>query len=198
MFVLGLTGGIACGKTTATNFFFKKGIEIVDADEISRKLQKNGQPAFDGIYSKYGPSILGPDQEIDRKILRDKAFSNLVEKKWLEDLMHPLIREAIIQAFSNIKSKWAVYSAPLWSERNQFERVLVIDSPKSLQLERIKNRDKSNTTIAESILDAQMSSHDRINYATDLIINDSSIDVLNNKLEFYYNLYTRLANDKKS
>ena len=112
--------------------------------------------------------------------------------------MHPLIREAIIQAFSNIKSKWAVYSAPLWSERNQFERVLVIDSPRYIQLERIKNRDKSNTTIAESILDAQMSSHDRIDYATDLIINDSSIDVLNNKLEFYYNLYTRLANDKKS
>ena len=68
MFILGLTGGIACGKTTATNFFFKKGIEIVDAVEISRKLQKNGQPAFDAIYSKYGPSILGPDQEIDRKI----------------------------------------------------------------------------------------------------------------------------------
>jgi dephospho-CoA kinase len=198
MFILGLTGGIAAGKTTATDFFSNKGIQIVDADEISRNLQKNGEAGYVEILQRYGDGILGPDKEIDRKKLREKAFSKPDEKEWLESLMHPLIREATMNAFNSVKSDWAIYSAPLWSNRNQFERVLVIDAPKHIQLERIKSRDNTNIEIAEGILNAQISSNDRINYATDLIVNDGSIDELNNKLEFYFNLYTRLANDKKS
>jgi len=198
MFILGLTGGIASGKTTATDFFLNKGIQIVDADEISRNLQKNGEAGYVEILRRYGDGILGPDKEIDRKKLREKTFSKLDEKKWLESLMHPLIREATMNTFNDVKSDWAIYSAPLWSNRNQFERVLVIDAPKHIQLERIKSRDNTNIEIAEAILNAQISSNERINFATDLIINDGSIDELNNKLEFYFNLYTSITNDKKS
>lgn len=198
MFILGLTGGIASGKTTATNFFSNKGIQIVDADKISRNLQKNGEAGYVEILQRYGDGILGPDKEIDRKKLREKAFSKPDEKEWLESLMHPLIREATMNAFNDVKSDWVIYSAPLWSNRNQFERVLVIDAPKHIQLERIKNRDNTNIQIAEGILNAQISSNERINFATDLIINDGSIDELNNKLEFYFNLYTRISDDKKS
>lgn len=196
MFVLGLTGGIASGKTTATDFFSKKGIDVVDADEISRNLQKKGQAGYLEIVKRYGKDILGADDEIDRKKLREIAFSQESEKQWLEDLMHPLIRETTMNAFNNVKSKWSIYSAPLWNDQNKFERVLVIDAPKYLQIQRIKERDSINFKIAEGILNAQISSNDRINYATDLIINDGTIDELNNKLDFYYNLYNKLFNDK--
>ena len=198
MFILGLTGGIASGKTSATDFFSNKGIQLVDADEISRTLQKNGEAGYVEILQRYGDGILGPDKEIDRKKLREKAFSKPNEKEWLETLMPPLIREATMNAFNDVKSDWAIFSAPLWSNRNQFERVLVIDAPKHIQLERIKSRDNTNIEIAEGILNAQISSNERINFATDLIINDGSIDELSNKIEFYFNLYTRIANDKKS
>ncbi len=197
-FSIAIDGSSASGKTTATDFFSNKGIQIVDADEISRNFQKNGEAGYVEILQRYGDGILGPDKEIDRKKLREKAFSKPNEKEWLESLMHPLIREATMNAFNDVKSDWAIYSAPLWSNRNQFERVLVIDAPKHIQLERIKSRDNTNLEIAESILNAQISSNDRINFATDLIINDGSIDELTNKLEFYFNLYTRIANDKKS
>ena len=109
MFILGLTGGIAAGKTTATDFFSNKGIQIVDADEISRNLQKNGEAGYVEILQRYGDGILGPDKEIDRKKLREKAFSKPDEKEWLESLMHPLIREATINAFNDVKSDWAIY-----------------------------------------------------------------------------------------
>ena len=196
MFVLGLTGGIASGKTTATDFFSKKGIDVVDADEISRNLQKKGQAGYLEIVKRYGKDILGADDEIDRKKIREIAFGKESEKQWLEDLMHPLIRETTMNAFNNVKSKWSIYSAPLWNDQNKFERVLVIDAPKHLQIQRIKERDSINFKIAEGILNAQISSNDRINYATDLIINDGTIDELNNKLDFYYNLYNKLFNDK--
>ena len=138
MFVLGLTGGIASGKTTATDFFSKKGIDVVDADEISRNLQKKGQAGYLEILKRYGKDILGAGDEIDRKKLREIAFSQESEKQWLEDLMHPLIRETTMNAFNNVKSKWSIYSAPLWNDQNKFERVLVIDAPKHLQIQRIK------------------------------------------------------------
>ena len=198
MFILGLTGGIAAGKTTVTNFFSSMGIQTVDADEISRNLQKNGEAGYVEILKRYGDGILGPDKEIDRKKLREKAFSKPDEKEWLESLMHPLIREATTNAFNNVKSSWAIYSAPLWSNRNKFDRVLVIDAPKHLQLKRIKKRDNTNIEIAEGILNAQISSNERINFATDLIVNDGTIDDLHNKLEFYYNLYNTISNERES
>ena len=93
MLIVGLTGGVASGKTTATNFFKEKGINVIDADEISRELQQSGSKAYEEIIARFGKKILAPNKEIDRKILREIAFSNVSERKWLEDLMHPLIKE---------------------------------------------------------------------------------------------------------
>jgi len=97
MFTVGITGGIATGKSTATDFFAKKGIDIIDADEISRNLQEKGQVGYEAIVKKYGSKILTNDEELDRGKLREIAFKNKADKKWLEELMHPLIREKIIE-----------------------------------------------------------------------------------------------------
>ena len=198
MFTLGITGGIAAGKSTATNFFAKKGVDIIDADEISRDLQKKGQAGYEAIVKKYGSEVLMADESIDRTKLREIAFKNSADKKWLEELMHPLIRENILEAFGKINSKWAIYSAPLWGPKNKFDRVLVVDAPENLQVERIANRDKSTKKIAESIIKTQMNRHERISYSDDYLINDSTPEDFEKKLNFYFQIYEKLANEEKN
>jgi len=198
MFTLGITGGIAAGKSTATNFFAKKGVDIIDADEISRDLQKKGQAGYEAIVKKYGSEVLMADESIDRTKLREIAFKNSADKKWLEELMHPLIRENILEAFGKINSKWAIYSAPLWGPKNKFDRVLVVDAPENLQVERIANRDKSTKKIAESIIKTQMNRHERISYSDDFLINDSTPEDFEKKLNFYFQIYEKLANEEKN
>ena len=198
MFTLGLTGGIATGKSTATDFFAKKGIDIVDADEISRDLQKKGQVGYEAILKKYSPSILTHEGDIDRAKLREIAFKDESEKNWLEELMHPLIRQEILVAFSKIKSKWAIYSAPLWSSKNKFDRVLVIDAPEKIQIQRISDRDKSTKKTAKEIIKTQMKRNKRISFSDDLLINDDSMEVFKRKLEFYFTIYEKQANEEKN
>jgi len=112
--------------------------------------------------------------------------------------MHPIIREKIIEGFSNINSKWAIYSAPLWGPKNKFNRVLVIDAPEHLQIERIANRDKSTKKIAETIIKTQMNRNERISYSDDLLINDDSVEDFERKLDFYFQIYEKLANEEKN
>ena len=193
MFILGLTGGIATGKTTATDFFATKGIEIIDADEISRSLQLKGAAGYSQVLQEFGKDILDDNEEINRYALRKIAFDNKTNKAKLEEIMHPLIRSEIMQGFENIKSKWGIYSAPLWSKRNKFKRTLVINSSPYIQSQRIKARDNSSDDVIKKILTEQMSYKERISFADDLIFNDGSLETFLAKLDFYYKLYDRLA-----
>jgi dephospho-CoA kinase len=193
MFILGLTGGIATGKTTATDFFASKGIEIIDADEISRSLQLKGAAGYSQVLQEFGKDILDDNEEINRSALRKIAFANKTNKEKLEGIMHPLIRAEIMQGFENIKSKWGIYSAPLWSNRNKFKRTLVINSSPHIQSERIKARDNSSDEVIQKILSEQMSYKERISFADDLIFNDGSLETFLAKLDFYYKLYDKLA-----
>ena len=195
MFSVGLTGGVATGKTTASNFFSEKGIDIIDADEISRSLQSIGASGYQEIVKKFGNEILNIDKSINRKTLREIAFNDLNNKKWLEDLMHPMIRDEVIKQFEKVESTWAIYSAPLWSEKNIFNRTLVIDASREVQLQRIITRDSCSEEVAEKVIAQQISSTERNCYATDLIFNDSSLEEFKNKLEFYFELYNKLANE---
>ena len=99
MFILGLTGGIATGKTTASDFFASKGIEIIDADEISRSLQLKGAAGYRQVLQEFGKDILDDNEEINRSALRKIAFANKTNKEKLEGIMHPLIRSEIMQGF---------------------------------------------------------------------------------------------------
>ena len=193
MFILGLTGGIATGKTTATDFFASKGIEIIDADEISRSLQLKGATGYRQVLQEFGKDILDDNEEINRSALRKIAFANKTNKEKLEGIMHPLIRTEIMQGFENIKSKWGIYSAPLWSNRNKFKRTLVINSSPHIQSQRIKARDNSSDEVLKKILTEQMSYKERISFADDLIFNDGSLETFLAKLDFYYKLYDKLA-----
>ena len=195
MFTVGLTGGVAAGKSTTTNFFIDKGITVVDADTISRNLQLKGEEGYEKIVKKFSDDILDSNGQIDRKKIREIAFSDPKNKKWLEDLMHPMIRDEVIKQFEKVESSWAIYSAPLWSRKNKFNRTLVIDAPKEYQLQRIIERDNCSKEVAEQVIAQQISSNERNCYATDLIINDGSLEDFRNKLEFYFELYNSLANE---
>jgi len=195
MFTVGLTGGVAAGKSTATNFFIEKGIAVVDADTISRNLQLRGEEGYEKIVKKFSDDILDPNNEIDRKKIREIAFSNPENKKWLEDLMHPMIRDEVVKQLEAVESVWAIYSAPLWSNKNVFNRTLVIDAPKDVQLQRIIARDNCTKEVAEQVIAQQISSTERNCYATDLIVNDGALEDFKNKLEFYFELYNNLANE---
>ena len=178
MFTLGLTGGIATGKTTATDFFKAKGIDVIDADEVSRSLQQKGQQGYKKIVEKFGSEVLDANEEIDRAKLREVAFSTEANRATLEAIMHPMIRAQIANLFGQVKSKWAIYSAPIWSGKNQFSRNLIIDAPKAIQIERISKRDKNDKDLAEKIIDQQMGYKERISFADDFIMNDGDLDEL--------------------
>ena len=195
MFTIGITGGIATGKSLATDFFAVKDIDIIDADKISRSLQEPGEAGYEAIVKKFGTAVLSKDHTIIRSELRTLAFSNKDTKKWLEDLMHPMIAQKVLEGFEQAKSKWAVYSAPLWSEKNKFNRVMVIDAPRSQQIERIIKRDNSSVELAGQIVDQQLLRHQRAGFANDFLMNDSSIESFERKLDFYFNLYNKLADD---
>ena len=195
MFTVGITGGIATGKSLATDFFAVKDIDIIDADKISRSLQEPGEAGYEAIVKKFGTAVLSKDHTIIRSELRTLAFSNKDTKKWLEDLMHPMIAQKVLEGFEQAKSKWAVYSAPLWSEKNKFNRVMVIDAPRSQQIERIIKRDNSSVELAGQIVDQQLLRHQRAGFANDFLMNDSSIESFERKLDFYFNLYNKLADD---
>ena len=195
MFTVGITGGIATGKSLATDFFAAKDIDIIDADKISRSLQEPGQVGYEAIVKKLGDAVLSEDKTIIRSKLRNLAFRNNETKKWLEDLMHPLIGQIVLEGFEQAKSKWAIYSAPLWSEKNKFDRIMVIDAPKALQIERIIKRDKSSAELAEQIVDQQLHRNKRVGFANDFLMNDSTIESFEGKLDFYFNLYNKLADD---
>tara|TARA_Y100000816_G_scaffold76783_1_gene52016 strand:+ start:6756 stop:7352 length:597 start_codon:yes stop_codon:yes gene_type:complete len=198
MFTVGITGGIATGKSLATDFFAAKDIDIIDADKISRSLQEPGQVGYEAIVKKLGDAVLSEDKTIIRSKLRNLAFRNNETKKWLEDLMHPLIGQIVLEGFEQVKSKWAIYSAPLWSEKNKFDRIMVIDAPKALQIERIIKRDKSSAELAEQIVDQQLHRNKRVGFANDFLMNDSTIESFEGKLDFYFNLYNKLADGSKN
>ncbi|URQ63309.1 dephospho-CoA kinase [SAR86 cluster bacterium] len=189
MFLVGVTGGIATGKTLACNFFKKKNIEIVDADEISRSLQEIGQKGYVEVIKAFGDEVLKPNKELDKAKLRKIIFSDQKKKDELEGIMHPIIGEKTLEDVAKIKSKWGVYSAPIWGKYDNFNRTLVIDAPEKTQIERIIKRDNVGEEEAKIIIDKQMSRHSRISFATDFILNDSSIEDFERKLEFYFNFF---------
>jgi dephospho-CoA kinase len=112
--------------------------------------------------------------------------------------MHPMIGQKVLEGFEQAKSKWSIYSAPLWSEENKFDRVMVIDAPRHQQIERIIKRDNSSLELAGQIVDQQMHRHQRIAFANDFLMNDSSTESFESRLDFYFKLYNKLADDSKS
>ncbi|MFT6968216.1 MAG: dephospho-CoA kinase [Cellvibrionaceae bacterium] len=193
-FILGVTGGIGSGKSAATDHFFSLGIHIVDADVIAHELVARGSPLLLTIKEHFGDDILlGSDElnnaELNRVKLREIVFNNPQEKKWLENLLHPLIRKKIRAELAAANSHYAILSAPLLFENNlqlEVDRVLVIDCDESLQYERASLRDNSDREMIKKIMQQQLDRNTRLARADDVIENMGSLADLKQSVEHYH------------
>lgn len=182
-FVIGLTGGIASGKTTVANLFHEHfNIGIVDADIVARDVVLPGTPGLNAIVEHFGKEILDNQGTLNRKELRSRIFSVQKEQNWLNNLLHPLIREKMAQDLDKITTPYALLVVPLLVE-NQLQsmanRILVVDVDVDTQIERTIERDKVSREQVDSIISAQASRTQRLELADDVIVNnDETISLL--------------------
>ncbi|EHK9183210.1 dephospho-CoA kinase [Vibrio vulnificus] len=175
--VIGLTGGIASGKTTVANLFQQHfAIDIVDADIVARQVVTPGSAGLTAIVDHFGVDILTHEGELDRGKLRQRIFAHSEEKQWLNALLHPMIRRKMIEDLAQVSSPYALLVVPLLVE-NQLQtlcdRVLVVDVEEKTQLQRTMDRDGVDEQQVRAILKAQASRHERLALADDVIKNDS-------------------------
>ena len=190
--VLGLTGGIGCGKTAVSNMLAELGITIVDADIIARQVVEPGTEGLNAIVKHFGTDILNEHGALNRSELRARIFSNTEQKAWLNALLHPLIRTKLITDLKNAQSDYVVLVAPLLFENeldSYCNRTLLIDVPVEIQITRTTKRDNISTEQAKQIIDAQMSRENKQQKADDILnnnrhLNDVKQDLL--KLHKYY------------
>ena len=174
--VIGLTGGIASGKTTVANLFkqqFK--IDIVDADIVAREVVAPGTPGLNAIIEHFGHDIVREDQTLDRAKLREKIFSNSDEKAWLNALLHPIIREKMIEDLQQVTSEYALLVVPLLVENkldSLCDRVLVVDVEPNTQISRTMKRDNVSEDQVRAILASQASREQRFALADDVVKNN--------------------------
>lgn len=193
--ILGLTGGIGSGKSAAAQCFVDLGVHLVDADNAARWVVEPGRPALARIAEHFGPSVLQADGTLNRSALRELIFKDPQQRVWLESLLHPLIREEIRQYLARAESAYAILVSPLLLETSQHQmvqRVLVIDVPESVQIERTVLRDKTNEEQVRAILKAQASREERLSRADDVIVNDRDPAWLKSEVERLHHFYLTL------
>ncbi|KTC86800.1 dephospho-CoA kinase [Legionella brunensis] len=196
MYCVGLTGNIASGKSTVATFFKDNGITVISADEVSRELTAPNLPAYEAIHLHFGNSVIKSPGELDRSKLRQIIFTNPNERVWLEQLLHPLIREHIIHLLSVSKSPYTVVEIPLLKDRSIYpylNRVLVVLADPEEQIRRVMARDKSSREHAQAILTTQPSNLMRQKIADDIVLNNGSLVDLREKIAQLHEKYLHLA-----
>ena len=195
--IIGLTGGIGSGKSAAGIEFEKLGITVIDADEISQKASLKNSKAYKEIVEYFGASILDNSQNIDRRKLRNIVFNDDEQKKKLEQILHPAIREDISFAISNSKSPYTIIMVPLIYETNSkdnYNRILVIDCDEDIQISRAVSRDGASEEDIKKIINSQATKKERLSIADDVINNNSSIEKLSEKVLHLHKNYLELIN----
>ncbi|MFK3974696.1 dephospho-CoA kinase [Pseudomonas sp. NPDC087358] len=193
--ILGLTGGIGSGKSAAAQCFVDLGVHLVDADNAARWVVEPGRPALAQIAERFGAGVLQADGTLNRAALRELIFKDPPQRLWLEGLLHPLIREEITQYLARAQSPYAILVSPLLLETTQHQmvkRVLVIDVPEAVQIQRTVLRDKTNEEQVRAILKAQATRQERLNRADDVIINDRDPAWLKSEVERLHHFYLTL------
>lgn len=196
-FIIGLTGGIGSGKTTIANIFAEHNITIVDADIVARDVVEVGSPALAYISKHFGANFIQADGQLDRALLRKQIFSNDADKLWLNNLLHPLIREQLIAQMKAAKSAYCLLVAPLLIENNLtvlVNRVLVIDVSETTQISRTTTRDNNSVEQVKAIIASQASRKVKQDYADDLLNNDNNtLEELKDAVEKLHQDYLTLA-----
>jgi dephospho-CoA kinase len=172
---IGLTGGIASGKTMVADFFSELGVPIIDTDVIARQVVEPGTTALEEIRGTFGDAVMQEGGSLNRKALREIVFADTAKRKQLEAILHPRIREETMRQVAAVVEPYMIIVVPLLVESPMsalMDRVLVVDCSEETQLRRLLSRDGENVVTAQRIIDAQASRADRLSIADDVINND--------------------------
>ncbi len=198
--ILGLTGGIGSGKTAVADHFASLGVHVVDADQAARWVVEPGCPALQQIAEHFGEGILLPNGGLDRAALRKRVFRSPEERKWLEQLLHPLIRAEIARHLALAESPYAIMVSPLLVESGQYrqvDRVLVVDVPEALQIQRTIGRDQASEEQVRAILKVQAGREERLRHADDVLLNDRDLSWLKSEVERLHRFYLTLRGGRQ-
>jgi dephospho-CoA kinase len=197
VFKVGLTGGIGCGKTTVGKLFAELNVPVIDADDIAHWLVELGQPALLEISKIFGNEILNADNSLNRQHLREMVFSDPQQKQRLEAILHPLIFASMQEKIDHLDSPYCILSIPLLFETHMthfVDRLLVVDCPVEVQIERVKHRDSLADARIQSIIDSQVPREVRLSHADDIIDNsETSSGQLAEHVKKLHNLYLSIS-----
>ncbi len=177
-FIIGLTGGVAAGKSEVTRRFEALGIHVADADLAARAVVEPGQPALAAIVERFGAGMLQPDGSLDRRRLRERIFADAEARRALEAITHPAIRGLLEAECRAATSPYALAAIPLLAEAGGrasypwLDRIVVVDAPVELQHARLMRRDGVDETLASRMIEAQASREARLALADDVVVND--------------------------
>ena len=200
MFAVGLTGGIASGKTRISNLFAELGVPVIDTDVISRKLLEPGELAYRQVCDHFGSDILDADDRIDRARLREIVFTDPDEKSWLETMLHPLIYQRSHEAvLEHSRKNYVLVVIPLLFETNfqsLVDRILVVDCPPEVQIERLVKRDNIDEDLAGKMISQQLGNAARLARAHDVIDNRSNDSDLPSQVKSLHQAYLKQSADR--
>jgi dephospho-CoA kinase len=200
-FRVGLTGGIASGKSTASKFFGALGVPIIDTDQLARDVVEPGQPPLERLVERFGTSILTPDGHLDRPALRNIVFSDPRARADLEALTHPAIGAAVEAKSAEVGGIYQILVLPLLVEKNlgsQLNRVVVVDCDEELQIRRLQARDGSTLEQARAILNVQASRATRLKASHDVIKNDGDMSAVRDQVAKLHAKYLELAQQART
>ena len=199
-YIVGLTGGIGSGKSTACALFAELGVEIVDADHVSRSVVAPGSPALQQLREQFGDAVVTPDGSLDRAWLRSRIFNDAAARRQVEALLHPLIRSAMLEQIQRSRSAWLILAAPLLLENRAYDfvdRVLVIDADEAIQVARTSKRDHASKDEVRRIMQVQLPRSERLARADDVISNNGDTASLRRQVQEYSTLYQKLADERQ-
>jgi dephospho-CoA kinase len=196
-FTVGLTGGIGSGKTAVADLFARRGIAVIDSDEIAHELTRPGGAAIEPIRAAFGAALIGPDGALDRTAMRKLVFGDTRARQRLEAILHPLIGEESARRSRRATSAYVILVVPLLAEvaadRSRYSRVLVVDCTETQQIDRVKRRSGLSEAETRGILSAQATREQRLAHADDVIDNSGPLGALERQVALLHEKYLTLA-----
>lgn len=198
-YVVGLTGGIGSGKSTIGDLFLALGAPVIDTDIIARQVVEKGSPLLAELGNHFGTDVLTEQGELNRAKLREIIFSHPDEKTWLNQLLHPAIRNKMLTQLKRCQQPYVILMVPLLIENNLThlcDRILVVDVLPEIQIKRATKRDNNNAEIIKNIVAAQVSREKRLTYADDIIDNNQPLEQNLEKIKKQVNNLHRIYLEK--
>lgn len=201
-YIIGLTGGVASGKSAVEACFRTLGVAVADADAAARDALSAGSDGLSEVVAAFGSAVLGPDGQLDRAAMRRRVFADPEARQRLEAIVHPRVRAALAETCRAAPGLYAVASVPLLAEgggRTAYPwlaRVLVVDVPVATQLARLLHRDGIDERLAQAMIDAQATRQQRLAIADDVLVNDGALEALDPQVAALDRLYRKLTADR--